>query len=152
MSVSRTKEKMATEQKYWDLGARRILADAVERNFDHIESRKEATRLLFKQFTELTKQYSLKVEIDKDNDDALCIHESHFKRAFIVIDVDGTLVLRRRNVAEKIIPLHFNPITKMLEGDEADPDFVPVPGEIIPRRSALSVLALIASSILEQEK
>ncbi|WP_338865168.1 hypothetical protein [Myxococcus stipitatus] len=130
---------MTTDKKYWDLGAHRLLADYVGQSYDHASARKEAARELLQQFLVLAGKYGL--PIGRADDDAIYLRLSTLKQAFIAIEANGTLAFRREGHNSTPIPLKFDPVSKMFEGAATDPDRVPEPGGIVPRQSALSVLA-----------
>jgi hypothetical protein len=133
---------------YWTDGARRIFADLAGRNLRHADSRNKAARALLAQLAELAKEYKLPI---KFVDEEAVKFPAPSGEAYILTKSDGWLYLTIEDEGERPIRLHYNPIAEQFEGIDADPDRVPEPGALQPRRSALAVLALTVVQNMEND-
>jgi len=54
---------------------------------------------------------------------------------------DGLVVVSdRSDLPARVERIHFDPVSRRFEGNDADPDVAPIPGQPHPRRSALAVV------------
>jgi hypothetical protein len=53
---------------------------------------------------------------------------------------DGLIVVSRGSERTAVEGIRYNPVTKKFEGEAHDPRVTPIPGEPLPRRSALAVV------------
>lgn len=63
-----------------------------------------------------------------------------FGKKGVIIQQDGWPCLVVEGAEDYVVPLIFDPIAKRFEGTEEAQDVAPIPGEIRPLQSALTVL------------
>ncbi|MFY0577962.1 hypothetical protein ACN28S_29855 [Cystobacter fuscus] len=138
----------ADTKKYPENAARRLLADVSGRESEYIDQRRTAAIALLSQFANLVTEYKLAINVS----DSDFVYLNQRRTLGIAVRADGWLYLASKEGHEQLIKLHYDPIAKRFEGVDEDPDVIPVPGQLRPRRDALAVLvntALKALSLIK---
>jgi hypothetical protein len=121
---------------YPEASARRMMGDLTSREPDKFRDRRaNAAQRLLKQLVALFKEHGY--ECDPSTAEHARIHLRH---GLVDVFVEGGAISLDVGGGRRIPPLVFNPTTQLLESTEQDPEVVPVPGELLPRRSALAEL------------
>lgn len=123
------------------LVAERKLGDVVGREQRNVHARSQAATKLVAAFEVLAARYGMKPMRDDRQCSVVLLGQT------VAMDVDvkaGQVTLWRASNLEKplerVVPLVFDPIGGILQGAEIEVEVAPTPGELMPRKAALTVL------------
>src|SRR4051812_22257265 len=125
---------MADEKpKYDDTEALHLLAEYARRNKQFTDEEERASLELRRALLALDGRAGFQVQTAQQQDGSIILRLSPAKRAKIQIDGGAVHVQSLDPSGEaRMVKIHYNPATKLLEGDEDDDFLTPEPGK--PRK------------------
>jgi len=140
---------MADEKpKYDDTEALHLLADYATRNKGFADEEDRAANDLRRALLALDGRAGFQVQTAQQKDGSIILHLSTAKRAKIEVGYGAAQVQSLEPRGQGVmVKLHYNPATKLLEGEDDDDFLTPEPGK--PRKRKRSGLAAVVKAALE---